>query len=581
MRKALAGILSLVLILALFAACSGGNESTPASGSSESSTDSSSAASGDTSTPAESTPAESGGGEGGEKLVVALASNNFVTDYDNNYFTQYLEELLGIDIEFYMLPSDATEIRTKISLMVATSDSMPDVIIVDNSLTQEAILDYGSKGAFISLSDYLADPAKTPNFNAVAPEDKEIMLSAITSADGNIYCLPKYEPETWNLTPNRLYMNSVWLEKVGKSVPATTDELYDVLVAFRDGDPNGNGAQDEIGVYGFFEGGYGENVIWSLMNSFVFYNGGNQNGGLALDEAGNTVIAPFATDEWKEGLAYLNKLYSEQLLAASLFTDDQTQFRAVLNNEVNIVGITSAGSTGNWPDADNNANFQEMDIIAPLSGPQGVRYTPYSLYSPSRNFFITSNCKNPDLAIKLGDAFLDKEVGLVARFGEEGVDWTRDAEELKKTSNTFVEAGLYSELTMGNTTNIWAEPSTKTWHNINPRYATLDMGNTVGNLFAPYNPELKTAMLGAFSYEHYYPAHPENVLPLLGYTVEEALATSEPITNITEYVKQATAEFVTGARDVDSGWDAYIKDMENMGLATWLENAQAAYERSK
>ena len=49
--------------------------------------------------------------------------------------------------------------------------------------------------------------------------------------------------------------------------------------------------RDEIGVYGFSGGGYGENTSAALMNSFVFWNGGGINGGLPSDD-GTTVIAP-------------------------------------------------------------------------------------------------------------------------------------------------------------------------------------------------------------------------------------------------------------------------------------------------
>lgn len=36
------------------------------------------------------------------------------------------------------------------------------------------------------------------------------------------------------------------LDKLGLEQPDNVDELYDVLVAFRDQDPNGNGKADEV-----------------------------------------------------------------------------------------------------------------------------------------------------------------------------------------------------------------------------------------------------------------------------------------------------------------------------------------------
>ena len=134
-----------------------------------------------------------------------------------------------------------------------------------------------------------------------------------------------------------MFINRAWLDKLGLEVPTTTDELKTVLEAFRDGDPNGNGVQDEIGVYGFAGGGYGENTVDALMNAFIFWNGG-----LSLSDDGTEVIAPFTQDAWREGLTYLNELSSEGLLSANIFTDDGQQFKAILNQETPIVGLTTA-----------------------------------------------------------------------------------------------------------------------------------------------------------------------------------------------------------------------------------------------
>lgn len=571
-------ILAALLALAMLAGCTSGQPSAT--------TAATTAAPAGTAAPATSAAATTAAAPAQRgKLVIGTETNNFITDYEDNYFTHYLEDLVNVDLDFYLLPADANELRTKISLMVVAKDSMPDILICNTALTREMVLDYGSKGAFIPLNKYIDDPAKSPNFAKVPADDKAVMLNAITSADGNIYSLPKYEPDTWNLTPYRYYINETWLNKVGKKVPTTTDELYDVLVAFRDGDPNGNGKKDEIGVYGYYNGTYGENTVSAIMNAFTFYNGGNlnggQNGGLALDTAGSTVVAPFVTEEWHQGLIYMNKLYNEKLLAASMFTDDLQQFKATLNNEDNIVSLVCAGSYSNWPDANKNKNYLELSIIPPIAGPSGVCYTPYSEYTPSQSFFITSNCKNPDLAFKLGDAILDEEVSQIARNGEEGVDWSRDPADLAKTSNGYVEAGLYDALTFVTLTPIWSEPSNKFWHNNNPRFATLLNASTKGSLIALYDPSVKTSPLNAFNYEHYFPKKPEHVLPMLRYSIDEAQQVAEPVTNISTFVKQTMAEFITGARNVNTGWDAYLKELDNMGLQEWLKHAQAAYDRQK
>ena len=75
--------------------------------------------------------------------------------------------------------------------------------------------------------------------------------------DGHIYTLPKFGEMGFTYDgdgkeyqigaiPQFSAINTKWLEAVGMEMPTTVDELHDVLVAFKDKDPNGNGQADEI-----------------------------------------------------------------------------------------------------------------------------------------------------------------------------------------------------------------------------------------------------------------------------------------------------------------------------------------------
>lgn len=519
---------------------------------------------------------EAGKDENRETLVVGIQTDSYVTDYSDNYLTKLLEEELNVSLEFYELPANAEDTKTKISLMATNGEDMPDVLMT-TCLSPELVQEFGAKGLFIPLNDYVAQEGT--NYQKMDEKDREVIERGMTSADGNMYALPNYCDAPWNFTPNRLFINTTWLDKLGLEIPKTTDELHQVLKAFHDNDPNGNGQQDEIGVYGYSDGTYGQDTIDSLMNSFVFYNGGGQNGGLALDESGKQVIAPFVTEEWKQGLMYLNQLYQEGLLASSIFTDDDTQYKATLNLDTNVVGLVSAGSTSNWTDCDNNPNFLEMDMIEPLTGPNGVCYTPYSEYSPNSAFFITSGCKNPDLAYQLGDWFLDYEHSRIARFGEKGVDWSDDEKTCDETTNAYKETGLTDTLDCVQLTNIWSEPSNKFWHNMNPYYENRSASYKTANGLTPFDESSKSGMLQTYNIEWYADKHPQNVLPLLHYTSEESQECSEIIMNVKELVDQAKAQFIIGERNFEDGWDAYLAELSNLGLERWMEIAQQAFER--
>jgi putative aldouronate transport system substrate-binding protein len=492
-----------------------------------------------------------------------------------------LENLHNIELEFYMLPTDSGESRTKISLMVASND-LPDLLYTE-SLSTEMILDYGSKGAFVNLNKYINDPSKAVYFSKIPKRDMDLIMSTITMADGNVYGMPNFQPEIWNLTPYRLYFNRAWAQKLNIKVPTTTEDLRQALIAFRDRDPNGNGQKDEIGVWGWATGGYGENTTIALINSFVYYRPER----LSLDASGNKVTAPWTDPAFRKALQYLNTLFKDGVLSASIFTNDQQTYRATLNATPHVVGLTTAGSVGNWAGAgqqDNNANYRELaPLLPPLTGPDGVCWTPYNEYEPAIHCFITSKSRNPDLAFKVIDSGYEPTLSKIVRFGEENVDWSQKPEDLTKTTNDMVNAGLFPSLTLVQIQDIWTKPQNKHWRNIGPRYTPIEMGNTVGNLETPWNPQYFSSSHGAVNYQYYTPRHPEKILPTLKYSEADSFKVAEPIININEFVRQAIAEFTIGTRDInsDAAWNAYLRDLDSMGLQQWLSISQSTYDRQK
>ena len=111
-------------------------------------------------------------------------------------------------------------------------------------------------GSFIDLKPYLDD---APNIKRFLDENSDAMNMA-TDADGAIYALPG-QPALRPYSGDVLYVNQVWLDNLGMEAPTTTEEFFDMLVRFRDEDPNGNGIQDEVGFSGYAGGGGTASVL--------------------------------------------------------------------------------------------------------------------------------------------------------------------------------------------------------------------------------------------------------------------------------------------------------------------------------
>ena len=74
-------------------------------------------------------------------------------------------------------------------------------------------------------------------------------------------------------------------------------------------------------------------------------------------------------------------------------------------------------------------------------------------------------------------------------------------------------------------------------------------------------------------------ADSSKVVPPLNLTREEASEISNIRTMIDDYVEENQALFCLGSRDIDTEWDAYVKEFSALGLDRMLEVYQAAYER--
>ena len=72
---------------------------------------------------------------------------------------------------------------------------------------------------------------------------------------------------------------------------------------------------------------------------------------------------------------------------------------------------------------------------------------------------------------------------------------------------------------------------------------------------------------------------PDEVIPKLSYSAEEVEAVSDIQGTLYEFVEEWTANFLAGNMDIDANWDAYLAELENIGVNESLEVVQAVYDR--
>ena len=70
----------------------------------------------------------------------------------------------------------------------------------------------------------------------------------------------------------------------------------------------------------------------------------------------------------------------------------------------------------------------------------------------------------------------------------------------------------------------------------------------------------------------------ENCLPPIINTAEEAKEFNEITTVLYQYVDESRVKFITSG-GIDEGWQAYLDELNNIGLDRAVELTQAAYDR--
>jgi putative aldouronate transport system substrate-binding protein len=322
---------------------------------------------------------------------------------DMPVFQDY-EKMSNVQVEWIEAPTDG--FAEKKNLLFASGE-LPDAVY-RGGLTQLEATRYGAAGQLIPLEKLLASSA--PNLKKLMDQYPEIR-AGITTPEGHIYAIPGIVTLGAARTDKK-WLNQAWLKKLNLPEPETTDDLYNVLVAFRDKDPNGNGKQDEIPMTA--RGGAGLPVVVSMAGSF----GLDFQLGYNINLENDKVKIWMGNDRNKEMLMYLNKLYKEKLLDNEVFTHKEAQYLAK----------QTSGNTGFFFDQTNNPFLPIADQytgIAPLKGPHGDRLQ--SQGAPVARdfgaFAITSVNKYPEATMRWIDYFYGDEGSTMLRFGRKGENY--------------------------------------------------------------------------------------------------------------------------------------------------------------
>jgi putative aldouronate transport system substrate-binding protein len=471
-----------------------------------------------------------------------------VSDLVNNVFTKMLEDKLNIKLNLVVASSDS--INEKRNLLLSTGD-YPDIFI-NSAGSRSDLRIYGTKEKiFIPLEPYINNYALNI---ARKLRDEPGYREGMTLEDGHIYSIGHVQFLMHTASRVKLWINTAWLKKLGLEIPATVEEFKDVLIAFRDSDPNGNGKKDEIPFSGDKNP---EAEPWKfIINCFGYYADSASVGGLIKLQ--NREITPVADQAYvRDGIRFARELYREGLIDPGSFTQDQAQLAQLGAADPPIMGAYTSSHLARGVDVSKVDIATQYDLLMPLRGTNGYYGTPLNM-TPTYNggeFAITDKCKYPEAAMRLIDYLFEDDVGMTARWGPKGVAW---APPDPGALNSSGMPATYKALSGMDTQGILA-PRNDYWASaaIGGGYRNVDV-QFDGDLRAPESYE---AYLWVVSQGYFKVGCPyEQIMPL-ELTEDDLAELTNQIVTIRDYVRSAIVQFITGVRDIETDWDTYKADL--------------------
>ena len=483
-------------------------------------------------------------------------------------FTAYLEDLTNVKVNWVEV-ADSSVHTERQNLLIASGD-LPDVFMSPWGMNSQELFTYGINETIIPLTEQVEN--RMPNLKKEL-EENPTYKAQVYMPDGNIYALPTTAGVLHVEFRKKCYVYTPWLEKLNMEVPETTAEFKDMLIAFRDQDPNGNGKQDEIPFMAATTGWQVEPLEF-LMNSFIYTDLTADPKALMRD--GREIKFVANTPEWREGLRYITSLVEEGLLAQESFVQQIDQLRArVENPDVPLVGVATAGHFGVFSTIGGpSGRFAEYRSMAPLEGPEGVRQTWYLPRGVKPHTKVTEAAERPDIICQWADWFYGgfENTLLSKRFWHKGEEYREPAAEEKKTLITR-DGTPPKVIPLESIERYGIDKYNDGWGRTAPEWVVQSL-EALTNIDDPANLEYR---LMKASLENHLPYKTDHWFPS-GYVFDpeyndEMADLTEALVSNTGLVKQWSTQFIIGERDIDSDaeWNAYLSALESAGLDRYVE----------
>lgn len=473
-------------------------------------------------------------------------------DPNEKLINKRLEEATNVHINWKNFTKDV--FVEKRNLAMASGD-LPDAIF-DAGYSDYELLKLAKDGAIIPLNDLIEQ--HMPNFKKVLEEAPEYK-SMITAPDGNIYAFPWIEElgsgkERIQAVDAVPWINVEWLKKLGLDMPKTTEELKQVLIAFKTQDPNGNGQADEIPL-SFINKPGAEDMAFLFA---AFGLGENPDHAVVTNE-GKVVFTP-AEEGYKEAVKYINELYKEGLIDIEAYTQDWSTYLAKGKDQ-------KYGLYFSWDKSNISGANDSYDVMPPVAGPDGetnVAQTNALGFHRGR-MVVTSANKNLEATAKWVDKLYEPIQSVQNNWGTYGDETQQNIFEYDEATKSL------KHLPLNGTAPVELREKTS----VGGPLAILD------SYYGKYTTLPDDAKERLRIVKEVMAPHmkAEQSMPNVFHSLEELDRLTTIETDLFAYVLRMRTEWYQNGK-IDAEWDSYLKELDRLGLQEWLEIKQSGYDRA-
>lgn len=330
----------------------------------------------------------------------ALPSGKFL----DNPTAKYLAEKTNTVLDVQFLPN--ANYLEQLKLKFAAGD-FPDAFLSFGLNQQDGALE---NGLLLPLNDLIDKYG--PNLKKNIPQ---YAWDAVT-LNGQIYGIP--EPSI-QPSARTFFIRKDWLDKVQLGIPKTSDELLNVLRAFRDQDVNGNGdPNDEVPLATRAYAWSDENIwgMWGLQP------------GVSTEYEGK-IIPGMIHPRFKEALRFLQTAYQEGLLDKEYLASDLSKWRQkIYSDRAGVWGWTPEGVWSFQNEIDATSPNAKADVIA-IPTPVGAGFDGQAgaqILPVGKIYQVLKSSEHPEAIVQFFDWLLSDEGQIFSEIGIEGINYKKE-----------------------------------------------------------------------------------------------------------------------------------------------------------